>query len=65
MTQQLFRVSAKDRRTGEEVHLHVWAENNSAATDRLCEALFGKYGPYTWTGTSPEYENNEVIKREI
>ena len=65
MKQQLFRVSAKDKRTGEKISLHVWAANVDAATHSLTDALFGANGPYTWEGSGPEYENNEVITREI
>ena len=65
MKQQLFRVSAKNRKTGENISLQVWAENVDAATHSLTDALFGAKGAYVWTGSAPEHENNEVIKREI
>lgn len=65
MKQQLFGVSAKNRKTRENISLQVWAENVDAATHSLTDALFGAKGAYVWTGSAPEHENNEVIKREI
>lgn len=65
MKQQLFEVSAKNKMTGEVINIHVWAKNVDEATRQLCDPLFGAYGEYTWQGSGPVYENNEVVWRFI
>ena len=63
ITEHLYEVGLKDRRTGEKIDIKVWATSTDAATHKLCDALFGAYGHYLWTGTGPIYENNELITR--
>ena len=64
MTEQLFRVSMKHNQTGEKLSLYVWAENVDKATGQLCGVLLGHDREYSWLGSGPVYENNEVITRE-
>lgn len=42
----------------------VWAESVEEATHKITSAIGGVYGEYSWTGSGPEYEHNEVVQRE-
>ena len=64
MKQQLFLVGIKDKKTGEEIHLKVWAEDVTKATYSLCDVLIGPDAEYIWTGSGPIYENNKIVTRE-
>ena len=57
MTKTLYRVGIKDKMTGEEIKLRVWAENNHAATSSLNRTLIGPGCEYRWTGTGPEHDD--------
>ena len=63
ITEHLYMVGLKDRRTGEKIDIKVWATSETDATHKLSRSLLGAYGPYRWTGTGPIYENNELITR--
>lgn len=65
MKENLYTVGLKDRRTGENLDLRIWAETTDAATHKITNALFGACGEYVWRGTGPLYENNKLISREI
>ena len=65
MTEQLFRVSMRHKKTDEKISLYVWASNVDEATHKLTDSLFGVHGEYRWIGSGPEYANNEVIRQEI
>lgn len=65
MTEQLFSVGIKDKRTGEKTNLRIWAKNVDEATSKICGVLLGFDTEYIWTGSGPVHENNEVITREI
>lgn len=64
MTEQLFSVGIKDKRTGEKTNLRIWAKNVDEATSKICGVLLGFDTEYAWTGSGPVYGNNEVITRE-
>ena len=61
----LYTVGMKSKQTGERINLKVWAETVEEATYKIVEVMGGVYGEYTWTGSGPLYENNEVIEREV
>lgn len=66
MKQTLYRVSIKHRKTGEEIKLRVWAENNTRATGSLTRILIGPDCEYRWAGTGPEHdEKGNLITREV
>lgn len=65
MKEYLYSVGMKDKRTGEKINLRIWAQNTDEATHKVTNALFGAYGEYSWTGSGPLYENNELIEREV
>ncbi len=65
MRQQLFRVSAKHKITNKSIELAMWAENVCEATGKVSNILFGPDNEYIWTGSGPEYRNNEVVVREV
>lgn len=65
MKQYLYRVGMKHKTTGERIKLMVWAENVDEATNKITVAIGGYDGEYSWTGSGPEYENNEIVTREI
>lgn len=66
MKQILYRVGIKHKKTGEEIKLQVWAEDNHQATSRISSALFGPGCEYRWTGTGPEHdERGNLITREV
>lgn len=65
MKEYKYRISMKDKETGECLHLYVWAQNCDEATHQLSHALFGADGCYTWTGSGPEYDDHgKLICRE-
>jgi hypothetical protein len=65
MTQKLYRVGVKHKKTGEELKLRVWAQDNHTATHQLV-ALSGPGCEYRWTGTGPEHdERGNLITREV
>lgn len=65
MKQYLYRVGMKHKKTGEKIDLFVWAENVDEATHKVTNAIGGYRGEYSWTGSGPEYKNNELVTREI
>lgn len=65
MKQHLYRVGMKHNTTGERVNLHVWADNVEEATHLIVSAIGGYRGEYSWTGSGPEYQNNQIVTREI
>ena len=66
MKQTLYRVGIKHKKTGEEIKLRVWAENNTKATGSLTKTLIGPDCEYRWTGTGPEHDDNgNLITREV
>ena len=65
MTQQLFKVGMKHKGTGKKIDVNVWASSNEAASSKIAGVFFGRFNEYEWTGTSPVYENNEVVKRDF
>ncbi|MEI3100991.1 MAG: hypothetical protein V8T45_04005 [Oscillospiraceae bacterium] len=65
MKEYQYRISAKCKDTGDNIRLYVWAENADAATHKLCGILFGYHCEYEWCGTSPMYEGNKIISRDI
>lgn len=65
MKEYLFNVSIKHKNTGERIRLSVWAKNVDDATHNLCGSLIGYKCEYEWCGSSPVYENNEIIVREV
>lgn len=65
MKEYLFGVSVKHKRTGEKIALYVWAKNVDDATHSLCGSLIGYKCEYEWCGSSPVYENNQNVMREV
>lgn len=63
MTEHLYSIGMKDKRTGEKINLRIWAKNTDEATHKVCGILLGAYCEYIWTGSGPLYENNELISR--
>ena len=65
MTEYLFRVGMKHKKTGEKLSLMVWAKSVDEATHKVVKAIGGCYGEYSWTGSGPEYgDDGNVMKRE-
>lgn len=64
MTEILYRVGVKHKTTGEKQNLFVWAKNTDEATHKLTGTLIGYNCEYVWTGTGPEYENNQLVTRQ-
>lgn len=65
MKQHLYRVCMRHDKTGERLNLMVWAENVDEATHKVTGAIGGYRGEYSWIGSGPEYENNQLVTREI
>ena len=66
MKEYKYRISMKDKETGEHLHLYVWGQNVDAATHQLSHALFGADGQYLWCGSGPEYDDHgKLICREV
>lgn len=63
-TEQLFSVGIQHIKTGERIHLEVWAKNVHEATYGL-RGVIGPYTQYRWTGSGPVYRNNEIVTREV
>lgn len=60
----LYSVGIQHKKTGEKLNLEVWAENVDKATNEL-RGVISYNTMYRWTGTSPLYENNDVISRMV
>lgn len=65
MHEHKYHVGIRHKVTGENITLEVWAENTDAATYKLTSTLIGPYCEYAWTGTSPLYKNNQLIRRDM
>ena len=65
MMQYLYNVTMKHKSTGEKIKLKDWAENVDEATHKVTGVIGGYLGEYSWIGSGPEHENNEIIFREI
>lgn len=52
-----FRVSLKDKTTGERIKLFVMATSTDEATHALCGSLIGHDCQYEWCGSGPEYDD--------
>lgn len=65
MKEYKYRISMKDRETGEHLHIYVWARDCDEATHKLSHTLFGVNGQYIWCGSGPEYDDRgKLISRE-
>lgn len=65
MKEYKYRISMKDKETGEHLHLYVWGQNCDEATHKLSHTLFGMNGQYIWCGSGPEYDDRgKLISRE-
>ena len=64
MTERLYSVGVKNKRTGERFSLDVWADTNEHATAKLLDSLIGIDKPYAWTGTGPVYVDNRIVERD-
>ena len=64
MTERLYHVGVKNKRTGERFSLDVWADTNEHATSKLLNSLIGFDKPYEWTGTGPVHIDNHSVERE-
>lgn len=64
MKERLYEVGLKDKATGDNISLYVWAENTDEATNKLVGTLIGPYCEYIWRGTSPVYQSNGQVERE-
>jgi len=60
----LYGVGIQHIKTGEKINLEVWAENIDKATHGL-RGVICYNTMYRWIGTSPLYENNNVISRMV
>ena len=65
ITETLYSVGIKNKRTGERLNVEVWGERNEQATAKLLNSLIGIDKPYAWTGTSPVYIDNKLVQREV
>jgi hypothetical protein len=65
MTERLYSVGVRNKRTGERFSLDVWADTNEHATSKLLNSLIGIDKPYAWTGTGPVYVDNHTVEREV
>lgn len=65
MKEYLFSVSIKHKKTRKKLSLYVWAKNVDDATHSLCGSLIGYNCEYEWCGSSPVYESNKHVEREI
>jgi hypothetical protein len=65
MKEYLYSVTVKSKKTGERTSLQIWAKNVDDATHSLCGSLIGYNCLYEWCGSSPVYENNKLVEREI
>lgn len=61
----LYEVGIENQRTGERLNVEVWGECGMQATGKLTNSLIGYDKPYAWTGTSPIYQNNKLVTREV
>ena len=52
MKQYLFEVGIKDKETGEQLNLKVWAESVEKSTVKLTNSIIGYNSCYQWTGTN-------------
>lgn len=65
MKQRLFRVSLRNKKTGNRSRVYVWAGNVDEATHSLTGTLIGPNNEYIWEGSGPEYdERGNLIERE-
>lgn len=62
--EHLYSVGIQNKNTRERQKLLVWAKNTDEATHKLTGSLIGYDCPYNWTGTSPVYEENQLVTRE-
>lgn len=60
----LYNVGLEHKQTGKKLNLEVWAEDCDKATNKVI-GLIGYDGRYSWTGTSPIYENNLLVYRLV
>lgn len=65
ITETLYRVGIKNKRTGERLNVEVWGESNEKASFKLLNSLIGIDKPYAWTGTDPVYIDNNLVQREV
>lgn len=65
MTEYLYQVNFRNKETGEQMHLNVWAESADAATYKLTGTLIGFGCEYAWVSTGPLYKNNQLISRKF
>lgn len=60
----LYSVCMKHRRSGERIKLEVWATTTDEATHKVVNVIGGYHGEYAWCGTSPVYQNNQLVTSE-
>lgn len=65
MKQYLYQVSMKDDKIGEVIKLRVWAGSVDEATHKVTCAIGGYRGEYSWQGSGPVYENNNLVSRDV
>ena len=65
MKQFLYNVDMKEDATGKKIELRVWAKNVDDATHKIVDAIGGYRGEYTWCGSGPVYENNNLVSRIV
>lgn len=63
LREHMYEVVIRDKRTGENLNLRVWARTENDAP--MSVALLGINREYSWLSTEPIYENNQLITREI
>ena len=64
MKEFMYEVSLRDKATGDNFGIFVWAENTDAATNKLVGILIGPNCEYIWRGTTPVYQSNNQLERE-
>lgn len=59
----LYRVNFICRVTSEKISIYVWGLNTDDATHKVTGVLCGYNGEYIWTGSNPEYRDNQLVSR--
>lgn len=65
MEEYLYRVNLICKFSGENVSIFVWGQNTDDATYKVTHVLCGYNGEYIWTGSNPEYRDNQLVSRVV
>ena len=65
MKEYKWSVGLRHKATKAKLNISVWAPTCDDATHKLTGVLIGPECEYEWTGTGPDYENNQTVGRDI